>query len=156
MSSWKIFQWNANSIQKKGSELSKVLIDNNIHLAAIQESGLKSTNKRSYPGYICLRKDIDNSFVKSRGLMLIIKKDVIFSEQEPLETDLIEVQHVILYEKDKAKTIHLYNIYVKHTFLPWCQAKSAGLHLDKIKIDTNNTNIFLGDMNAIHSTWDRN
>ena len=75
----KIVQWNANGIRQR-KEFIQYLYDNEIEIACIQETQLKSQNKYDIKGYNIIRKDRCCE-KKGGGVATLIRESIPFTEK---------------------------------------------------------------------------
>ena len=84
----KILQLNINGINNKLAELQQFLNEENIDIAAIQETRLHPSNKTpEIKGYSCTRKDrpisaSSNVRINGGGLITYVKEDICHSNTE--------------------------------------------------------------------------
>ena len=77
---FKILQWNANSIRQR-KEFIQYLYENEVEIACIQETQLKTHNKFDIKGYNIVRKD-RNSERKGGGVATLIEESISFMKKE--------------------------------------------------------------------------
>ena len=108
-----IIQWNARSIKQNISDFTITLYTTKPDVAAIQETHLKPNSKfkpeNSFVSYDIIRKD--RLFRKAGGLMIVIRKDLIYNEKilQPYPNGKLEVQVVTI--KEKSYDLDIMNVY---------------------------------------------
>ena len=117
----KILQWNAGGLSNpaKRAELLKLLCDDKIDVAAIQESHWQPHQQPKFPGYTVYRKDrttgrVSNENLKGGGVVTLIRRglqhqelsDVNILNNGDITTDAVSVRVL------SKKPITLHNIYV--------------------------------------------
>jgi len=118
-----ILQWNADGIRTKKTELTRVLHDENIDLALIQETKLSKETNFDVNGYRAIRKDRETGRSGSRvedektpggGILILVKDGLAHIERKPHsrhpDDNTTEIQTV---EVDKGgKKLRITNVYI--------------------------------------------
>lgn len=74
----RILQWNANGLRGKHSSLRLLLREQNIDVALICETHLRTKMKLRFPGYFIYRRDeISDLHYSYRGLMILVRRNII-------------------------------------------------------------------------------
>ena len=76
----KLIQWNARSITKRLSDFKVTLYTTKPHIAAIQESWLKTDANPTFESYYIVRKDRETG--KGGGILTLIRKNVKYVEKD--------------------------------------------------------------------------
>ena len=114
----KILQLNINGINNKIAELQQFLNEENIDIAAIQETRLHPSNKTpEIKGYSCTRKDrplpaSSNTKINGGGLITYVKEDICYSNTETYKLKDIETQTVTV------PLIQTKNLIISNLYLP--------------------------------------
>ena len=114
-----VFQFNIAGIQSKKEELGKALIDNDVHIALIQETILPKWQKIKFPGYTTYTCECN---IKCQGIMCLIRNDT-QAEVENIPTEELDIQKVTAWFDNAKYTF--YNIYWpngSNTRLPFVEA----------------------------------
>ena len=135
----KIVQWNANGIRQR-KEFIQYLYDNEIEIACIQETQLKSQNKYDIKGYNIIRKD-RCSEKKGGGVATLIRESIPFTEKST-PSDLEAIHITVEHGNNAINIINLYNPPGTSTPIEYLE-----------KTIIKNSTILLGDFNAHHKEW---
>ena len=109
----KIYQWNADGICPKLSELRDRLLKSDINVLAVQELKLRKTDKTPYiEGYATVRKDRKN--VLEGGLLLFICTDIVFKKLFSFEKTSMEILSIRI-KFTKSSWLDFYNVYLPNT-----------------------------------------
>ena len=135
---FKILQWNANSIRQR-KEFIQYLYENEVDIACIQETQLKTHNKSDIKGYNIVRKYRNSE--RKGGVATLIKESTSFMKKE-VPSGLEAVHITVEYSKNTINIMNLYN--PPGTNFPTEYLETT--------ITKNNT-ILTGDFNAHHEEW---
>ena len=142
-----LMQWNVNRISSKFTELLTFLHSNNVNIAAIHETKLKT------PGWAAVR--LDHQKNKGGGLLMLIKDTVRFVDNMaalPQSADPHLEQQGILITMTNRQLLHICNINI-----PPRSSYSAGHNASIAHLLCNNEmSLIVGDINAHQSRWDTN
>ncbi len=142
---FKIVQWNADGIRAKMFELRERLLHSDIDVCAIQESKLRKADKTpTIEGYSSLRAD--RKLLNGGGLLLFIKKDLIYEPLMATERAGQEVQTVRI-KADKNDWITLVNVYLPNT-------ETQTTRFDPGMLSSTARSVIIGDLNAHSRLWD--
>ena len=110
----KIYQWNADRIRPKFIELRDRLLNSDINVLAVQESNhrQKTDKTPSIEGYATIRKDRNN--ILGGGLLLFIRKDVVFEKLDSFEKAGMEILSIRI-KATKSFWLDLYNVCLPNT-----------------------------------------
>lgn len=139
-----IVQWNAQSLISSKQLLTQFLYDNNIHVALISETWLKSHHRFNIRGYTIERNDLGN---KHNGVAILIRNSIDYTK---IDTDFDDcLQNICVRIKIRDKDISLVSLYCP---------KNSNPPFDKDKFDALVQSIpspflFCGDFNAHHISW---
>ena len=128
--------------------------ENNIAIAAIQESKLTSSSKDiNTNNYTLVRKDRGTN--KGGGLAFLVHNSIPFHE-EPTPNTLINDPHLeTLTISIESGDKNCNNLQVRNIYIPpvsSCQQQYSP-PIQEIFTDLNNTSLILGDINAHHPNW---
>ena len=132
-------------------ELKDFLAENDIHLALIQESKLRSNSKTpTFPGYSSLRRDRSDG--GGGGLLTLISKSISFTNTTDQTIAALPQDSTLEIQSVKARINNfdysLYNIYV-----PPASSCSRGYRPDISNLTSPQKTIIAGDFNAHDPTW---
>ena len=110
----KIYQWNADGIRPKFIEFRDRLLNSDINVLAVQESNhrQKTDKTPSIEGYATIRKDRNN--ILGGGLLLFIRKDVVFEKLDSFEKAGMEILSIRI-KATKSFWLDLYNVCLPNT-----------------------------------------
>lgn len=146
----KIIQWNANGIKDRIIEFYHFLTTNNIHIACICETFLKSDiHPHSHPEFAIERLDRNDS--PRGGVAIIVRKSFQYEVLPNINTIFFETIGI------EIKTTNNTKIKIMSTYLPGGTPNHLiNLHfandISKMTIWSNSWFIF-GDFNAKHRLW---
>lgn len=119
-----IVQWNAQSLISSKQLLTQFLYDNNIHVALISETWLKSHHRFNIRGYTIERNDLGN---KHNGVAILIRNSIDYTK---IDTDFDDcLQNICVRIKIRDKDISLVSFSVlkivilpliKISLMHWC------------------------------------
>ena len=138
----KILQLNCNGIKNKYTELNLWLKENDIKIAAIQETKLTNKSKPpNFPNYTLIRKD--REWDTGGGLAFLVHETIPF---EPLPD--VQLDKFTEYLAIKVHNIKIVNIYI-------FPASSCDIRFlpNLAMLFTDNNTIIMGDFNAHDSLW---
>ena len=79
-----LYQWNADGIRLKFTELRDRLINSDINVLAAEDSKPRKTDKTPFiEGYATIRKDRNN--ILGGGLLIFIQTDIVFEKLHSFE-----------------------------------------------------------------------
>ena len=137
----KILQLNCNGIRNKIAEISKWLIDNNVKIAAFQETKLTKDAKFEVPNFTSVRKDRTKN--KGGGLLLLVHDSINFSPVDlNITDDHLEIQ-----------AIQVNNLRIINAYLPPGSSCATGYNPSITPLLTNVDSLIMGDFNAHDSLW---
>ena len=147
----KILQYNINGISNKIDETLVYMEENNILIAAIQETKLTEKSKPlKTPNYTLVRKDRGTD--KGGGLAFLVHESVKFQvDQTPpiLENDKhLESQTILI--PGKTDNLKIRNVYIPPVSSCTPQYTPPLSHLFD---NLNDTSYVLGDLNCHHEAW---
>ena len=149
---FKILQWNCNGIRSSADRLATFLHQQNILVAALQETKLSISQKTkppSFPNYSLVRKDRVGG--GGGGLAFLVHHsvshlpvDLSYINDPTLEIDGIDI-------RINNVPTRIYNVYIPpSSSCPAGYSPSIASILDS----SNDDIIFCGDVNAHHPSWD--
>ena len=138
----KILQLNCNGIRNKSTELNLWLKENDIKIAAIQETKLTNKSKPpNFPNYTLIRKDRERD--TGGGLAFLVHETIPF---EPLPD--VQLDKFTEYLAIKVDNIKIVNIYI-----PPASSCDIGFSPNLDMLFTDNSTIIMGDFNAHDPLW---
>lgn len=145
-----ILYWNANGIQHKIHELYDYMTSHHIHIACLNETHLKHSQKLySHPDYITHR--LDRSEKRLGGVAIIVKNNVKHKLLPHSNTQLIENISIEVSLSNGG------SIIITSVYLPGgtqCLQASTFLRSDIRKLTNSPKSYFIcGDLNARHRSW---
>ena len=140
-----ILQWNARSITKRLSDFKITLYSTKPHVAAIQETWLKTNKNPTFESYDILRKDRKNK--KAGGIMTLIRKNVKYVEKDIRTFPNGKLEVLVITIMGEIENVDIMNIYNPKTTL----SEREFLHY-KSQLSANF--VILGDFNAHHPNWE--
>jgi len=135
----RIITWNSNAVTTKKAELALFLNDNNIDIAAINETKLSTTSRFNIPGYITYRANRNHH---GGGVMILIKHNIRHDQFIIHNLTGLEASAVYLYPQHTSKLL----------FVAAYQPPSSPLStadLDQI-FAQNDSVLIVGDLNSKH------
>jgi hypothetical protein len=146
----KIIYWNANSIRSKLTEFYTFLSDENIDIACICETFLKSDQHiNAHPDYITYRLDREDR--PRGGVMIVIKKLIKHAILPSLQTSLLECLGLSI-ETSNGSKIEIFSVYLPGGA---CNSDINKFYINDLrKITKRKTEFFaMGDFNSKHRLW---
>ena len=135
-----ILQVNVCGLQPRSTELTKMLSDNNIHIALIQETILPRHRNITVSGYTKYPCQCQNS---CQGIMTLVRNDT-EAKVTNLETSSdVDIQKIITWDQNKKKKLTLFNTY-------WPPGSKNDLPFQE---SSYTRTIIAGDLNAHSPTW---
>jgi hypothetical protein len=143
-------QFNCNGIQNFKAELQDFLINNNVKVAAIQETKLNSRSKQpSFKDYSLVRRDRPTG--RGGGLAFLVHHSVRYTDIDtssliPQNDHVTELQGISVCVKDIQ--IKVYNIYI-----PPASANARFTPNISMLLAVDDDALILGDVNAHDAAW---
>lgn len=139
-----IIQWNAQSILSNKRSLQHFLYDNNIHIAIISETWLRTHHRFNIRGFSIARNDSGN---KHNGVAILVHNSIRYSHLRTFSDD--SLQNICIQVSINNKSYTIASLY--------CPTKATP-HFEKNKFDALVKSlpkpvIIAGDFNAHHSAW---
>ena len=135
-------QFNCNGIKNKQTELAKWLDDENILIAALQETKLTSSSPDiSIPNFSMVRKDRGRN--KGGGLAFLIHDTVQYTVMADSTVDP-HLEHL---------AIKVNNLVIVNVYIPPASSCAAGYTPSLLNILPQSDALILGDMNAHDPLW---
>ena len=141
-----LLQWNARSITRHLSDFKISLYTTKPHVAAVQESWLKSSkDSPSFESYNLERKDRNGG--KGGGILMLIRKNVKYVEKniQIFPQGKLEVQIITIFGKQE--NIDVMNVYNPKTTM---NEREFMHYKNQLGIRF----VILGDFNAHHPQWE--
>lgn len=144
--SLKLITYNARGIKGKIIEFYDYLIENNIDIAFVQESHLKTNDKlRNHSKFIVLRLDRDDGR-NGGGVMTVIRRGLAYKHLVIPPTQVIESLSVEI--KLSGRSVQLINCYY-----PGGSSINQFRHDLALLTNTFTSYLLIGDFNARHTLW---
>ena len=140
----RVLQWNCNGIGNMWSELTHFLDTLNIHVAAIQESKVTSSEKLKFPGFSVLHKH--RSGKQACGLLLVVKNSVNYTTLKNTEDRHLESQRIKLFLQNE-------EITPINSYIPPSSSCSSGYSSDFNALLSDKKTLLVGDLNSHHPSW---
>ena len=153
----KILQLNINGINNKLAELQQFLNEENIDIAAIQETRLHPSNKTpEIKGYSCTRKDrpisaSSNVRINGGGLITYVKEDICHSNTETYKLRDIETQ-TITVPLTQTKNLIISNLYLPQRITDQ-NTEDANITTLFTRLTNIPNSLIVGDINAHSQLW---
>lgn len=148
-----LLHWNCNSLQPKIHELYHFLTTNNINIACISETYLKSEIKiDNHPMFNCFRKDrVDTK--RGGGVAILVSNTLKHQLLPDLNMKLIECIGIKIYSENGKKLV-FFSIYIPGGTKS-CEIKDHFINdIHKITSKFRRCTYFIaGDFNAKHRSW---
>lgn len=144
-----VIEWNANGIRNKKVEFFSYLQTNNIHVACISETKLKSTDKLTHTDYKVFRINCEDDIRAQGGVAIITHHSINTEILSDLNLEIIQAIGLKVFLND-GNSINIYSAYFTGT---------VGRHdydayrRDIRKLTTVRNAIVLADLNAKHNYW---
>jgi hypothetical protein len=144
-----ILQYNINGINNKTDELAHTLQTNNIHIALIQETKLKHTNKTpSFPDFVAIRSDRPGN-KGGGGLLTLMHKTISHTPIDCTHLNL-NTQEVQGFKIPLSRGKH-FNIY--NTYIPPRESHHFSNPPPIDRLLSSPDSLICGDFNAHHELW---
>lgn len=143
-----IMQFNCRGLRNKIFEIAHFMHNNNIKIAAIQETKLNENVSLCLPDFDIIRKDRDRN--NGGGLAFIIHKDIKYHTCTlplPLATD-DTLEQLAITIRSGNNAVSLVNLYIPPT-----ACCPAGYTLNIQHLLQLKDSLIIGDLNAHHRTW---
>ena len=141
----KIYQWNADGIHPKFTELRDRLLNSDIDVLAVQESKLWQSDKTpSIEGYATIRKDRNS--ILGGGLLLFMQTEIMFEKLNSSEKAGMEILSIRI-KATKSTWLDLNNIYLPNT-------STQHNSFDPSLIKPGPYSLILGNLNGQSQMWD--
>lgn len=143
----KIVSWNCQSIRNKQYELNNLLNTKVIHIVALQETWLNTSNTISFRDYNLVRKDRDSQSRNPHGgVAFLVRKDLKIKIITPTNPQFIESLFILV--QAEAFSFTLGSIYSSSSLKRY-EAKADIIKLLSIR----GPFALMGDWNAKHEHW---
>lgn len=137
----KTIAWNSYSLLHKKSELSHLILDNNIQLVLISESWLTSGTNVSFPNFNCYRVDRHRG-----GVCVFVHKSIPHTLFRQVSLEYAEAVFIKIHNADGDITVG--SVYCS----PAASRIQAQAFFVKI-LSTPGPSVLAGDFNAKHMAW---
>lgn len=147
----KLVLWNSRGIRNKLIEFFDFLIRNNVDIALVSETWLKSNMVMSHSEYCCYRKDRESA--AGGGVAIIIRKSINHTTLPYINTEVIENIGVRVVLGDNSH-LNIYSCYFPGGSAGPSQIRKQKFKSDLSKLSRNQEKYILGgDFNSRNQNW---